>query len=378
MRRAVLRRLLAAPRLAAALALLAWTASAPARAAGPSDDVNLRAARADRTGMLAPYKDRPGEVRTTLDPRMQKAARRILGESKAPAGAVVVSDVRTGRVLAWASLGKEGDLVRRAIYPSASLFKVVTASALLEGHHVERGHVICYAGGERRLEASDVRPGCHPGDQKVAFGKALGRSVNGVFARLAVAHLEPDDLATQARALGLGVTPLLDVPADAGRVTLPGDDASDVLFGRAAAGFHTARISPLTALGMMQTVANGGERVRLHVLGDPARVTREVDGRAMSAATARTLTRMLEVTTRSGTSAEAFRVIEGRPNVHVAGKTGTLSTENPSRLVSWFAGFAPADRPQVAVAVLLANDQKWWRKANEVARDVLDAYFEKR
>ena len=129
---------------------------------------------------------------------------------------------------------------------------------------------------------------------------------------------------------------------------------------------------------MMQTVANGGERVRLHVLGDPAHVTREVDGRAMSAATARTLTRMLEVTTRSGTSAEAFRVIEGRPNVHVAGKTGTLSTENPSRLVSWFAGFAPADRPQVAVAVLLANDQKWWRKANEVARDVLDTYFEKR
>jgi peptidoglycan glycosyltransferase len=365
----------------AGLVLAALTATmagaSPAAAAGSETDLNLRAARTERSAMLAPYKDKAGEVRVTLDPRMQKAARRILGESRAPAGAVVVSDVRTGRILAWASLGTEGDLVRRALYPSASLFKVVTATALLEGKHVERGNTVCYAGGERKLEETDVRPGCHPGDQKITFGKALGRSINSVFARLAVAHLDHDDLATQARALGLGIPPLIDVSADGGRLSIPGDDAPDVVFGRAAAGFHTARISPLTALSMMQTIANGGERVRLHVVGDPAAVTREVDGRAMSAATAKTLSRMLEHTTRGGTSADAFRTIEGRPNVRAAGKTGTLSTENPSRLVSWFAGFAPVDRTQIAVAVLLANDQKWWRKANEVARDVLDAYFEK-
>jgi cell division protein FtsI/penicillin-binding protein 2 len=50
--------------------------------------------------------------------------------------------------------------------------------------------------------------------------------------------------------------------------------------------------------------------------------------------------------------------------------------EKPKRLVSWFAGFAPSRKPEVAVAVLLANDEKWWRKGNEVARDVLDAYFD--
>lgn len=360
-------------------AVAATTAGAsPVAAAGTEADLNLRAARTERRAMLAPYKDKAGEVRVTLDPRLQKATRRILGESRAPAGAIVVSDVRTGRILAWASLGIEGDLVRRALYPSASLFKVVTATALLEGKHLERGTAVCYAGGERRLEETDVRPGCHSGDQKITFGKALGRSINSVFARLAVAHLDHDTLASQARELGLGVAPLVDVAADRGRVSVPGDDAADLAFGRAAAGFHTARISPLTALSMMQTIANGGERVRLHVVGDPAAVKREVDGRAMSAATAKTLTRMLEYTTRGGTSAEAFRSIDGRPNVRAAGKTGTLSTDNPSRLVSWFAGFAPVDRPQIAIAVLLANDQKWWRKANEVARDVLDAYFEAR
>lgn len=324
--------------------------------------------------MLAPYKQGSGEVRTTLDPRLQKAARRLLGESRAPAGAVVVSDIRTGRILVWASLGKEGDLVRRAIYPSASLFKVVTATALLEGHHVERGNVVCYSGGERRLEEADVKPGCHPGDRKIEFGKALGKSINGVFARLGVAFLDSGDLASQAHAYGIDAPPLVDVPADSGHILLPEPGSSQVAFGRAAAGFHTARLSPLSALDMMQTIANGGERVHFHVLGEHA-ASREVAGRAMSASTAKTLTRMLEVTTRAGTSAEAFRPMDGRPKLRVAGKTGTLATENPARLVSWFAGFAPADKPEVAITVMLANDHSWWRKANEVARDVLDAYF---
>jgi cell division protein FtsI/penicillin-binding protein 2 len=272
-------------------------------------------------------------------------------------------------------LGREGDLVRRALYPSASLFKVVTTAALFEGHHAERGNTVCYGGGERRLDEADVRPGCHTGDQRVPFGKALGRSINGVFARLAVAHLDGEDLTRNAHALGFGLSPIDDVPADAGRLSIPGDGASDLALGRAAAGFHTARISTLSALFMMQTVANQGERVKLHVLGARSGVAREVDGRAMSDLTAAKLTRMLEVTTRSGTSAEAFKAMPGRPKLKVAGKTGTLATENPARLVSWFAGFAPSDRPEVAIAVLLANDRKWWRKANEVARDVLDAHF---
>jgi len=359
------------------MSILAASAVAPRlEAAGPArDDVNLRAARQDKSAMLAPYKLVPGEVRTTIDPRLQKAARRLLGESRAPAGAVVVSDIRTGRILAWASVGKEGDLVRRAIYPSASLFKVVTAATLLEGHHIERGNVICYSGGERKLEEADVKPGCHSGDHRIEFGKALGKSINGVFARLGVAYLESRDLSVQSHALGLDAAPLVDVPADAGHIVLPEPGATDLAFGRAAAGFHTARLSPLSALSMMQTIANGGEKVRLHVLGDGASVSREVAGRAMSTSTAKTLTRMLEVTTRSGTSAEAFRPADGKQRLRVAGKTGTLATGNPARLVSWFAGFAPADKPEVAITVMLANDHSWWRKANEVARDMLDAYF---
>ena len=107
-------------------ALVALAAFAPdARAAAP------------QARSMQPDAPRGG---TTVDPEMQRAAARILDSSRAPGGAIVVSDVRTGRILVWASRG-EVDYVKEPVAPSASLFKVVTAAALLEGGH-ERGRCL--------------------------------------------------------------------------------------------------------------------------------------------------------------------------------------------------------------------------------------------
>lgn len=339
---------------------------------GPSKDAKLETIKV-KDGKAKAATDDEKEIRLTVDPKLQAEVDRILDASKAPSGAVVVSDVRTGRVLAWASRGTEGDMVRKAKYPGASLFKIVTATTLLENKKVRLGDTVCFQGGESRLSATDIRPGCHKGDQKTTFEFALGRSINVVFGRLANKHLDPEGLGAQAKSFGIGLEPPLDLPADKTSIKLPSEELG---FARAAAGFGEATMSPLQALFMMQTIANGGEKIRLHVTGNGEEVPRVSVGRAFSKETGEKLVKMLEVTTRSGTSAKAFAPIEGRPHLSVAGKTGTLAIEKPKkRLVSWFAGFAPSRKPEIAVAVLLANDEKWWRKGNEVARDVLDAYF---
>jgi cell division protein FtsI/penicillin-binding protein 2 len=59
----------------------------------------------------------------------------------------------------------------------------------------------------------------------------------------------------------------------------------------------------------------------------------------------------------------------------VAAKTGTLVGGKPARMFSWFAGFAPAAAPKVAVVVMLANNLTWRTKANVIGRDMLEAYF---
>lgn len=81
---------------------------------------------------------------------------------------------------------------------------------------------------------------------------------------------------------------------------------------------------------------------------------------------------------RSGTSAEAFQDERGRSylgRVQVAGKTGTLKPTATSPTSSWFVGFAPSRSPEIIVSVLLQNPDEWHRKANQVARDLLRAYF---
>ncbi|MFO0549061.1 MAG: penicillin-binding transpeptidase domain-containing protein [Polyangiaceae bacterium] len=356
-----------------ALALAAPVALAKKDNSAKGDDVKLTHVKTAQGEVKAERADASGEVQLTLDPELQKAATKLLAATKAPSGAIVVSDVKTGRILAWASRGSEGDMVRKAKYPGASLFKVVTAATLLDKDKLHLGDTVCYQGGESRLVEDDIKPGCRSGDAKVKFEVALGRSLNVVFARAAMKHLKPSVLAGMAEDFGIGAPPPLDLPADATSIKIPDDDLG---FARAASGFGVAKMSPLAALDIMTTIANGGERLRLTVSGAPDDVKRQSLGRVIKRDTARDLVRMLEVTTRSGTSAKAFAPQEGKPTLSVAGKTGTLLYKKPKRLVSWFAGFAPSREPEIAVAVMLANDEKWWRKGNEVARDVFDAYFE--
>lgn len=363
-----------------AITLAVFTLSAPAsgkpagKVRGPKD-VDLSSIRLEGGRARAPAVPGGDDVALTIDPDLQRAAMRALERSRAPSGAVVVSDVRTGRILVWAAIGSEGDLVRKAKYPGASLFKVVTSAALLDGGEVKPTDVVCFQGGESRLREEDLKPGCHAGDTHIRFDKALGKSINAVFGKLALVHLDQTELDGMSRAFGIGLSPPIDVPAESTTIRIPKDRLG---LARAAAGFGRSKMSPLGALDLMQTIANRGERIRLHVTGNAASVPRVSLGRPIEEETAQRLVHMLEVTTRTGTSAKAFEPHEGKPDVSVAGKTGTLAYEKPKRLVSWFAGFAPSREPEVAIAVLLSNDEKWWKKANEVAREVLDAHFERK
>jgi len=320
-------------------------------------------------------------VKLTLDPDLQRAAERLLARSGAVEGAIVASDVRTGRILAWASRGGR-DYVATPFAPSASLFKIITAAALLEGGKVTPATRACYTGGERGIRAQDLEG---RGATCTTVGEALGRSVNLVFARLAKDHLTADDLRRKARDLGFAGEVPIDVPVGASTVEIPDDPLG---LARTAAGFWSGRLSPLGALFAMQTIANDGERVRLTLIDGAPRAS---DGRGLTAASARSLRQMLQVTTRRGTCAKAFRRPDGTRalgSMPVAAKTGTLVGARPdalggkggkaggeARMYSWFTAFAPADRPEIAVAVMLGNTLKWRTKANIVGRDVLEAYF---
>lgn len=310
-------------------------------------------------------------TKLTLDPELQRAAQKLLDRSGAPEGAIVASDVRTGRILAWASRGSR-DFVSEPYAPSASLFKIVTAASLLDGGYANESTKVCWSGGERSIRPADLE---RSGGACTEFGETLGKSINMVFARMAKKHLDAGDLRRMAGTLGFSGDVPIDIEVRPGRVEIPDDPFG---MARAAAGFWNGKLSPLGALFAMQTIANHGERVSF-VLRDPGGPVARHGGRqALRPSIARTLNRMLQVTTRRGTCVKAFRHADGTralPGMAVAAKTGTLVGGHPARMFSWFASFAPADKPEIAVVVMLANDITWRTKANIVGRDVLEEYF---
>src|SRR5207245_10180033 len=97
----------------------------------------------------------------------------------------------------------------------------------------------------------------------------------------------------------------------------------------------------------------------------------------LSAEAARAVARMMVGTTEYGTAKSGFHK-NGRPllpGVAVAGKTGSLDRQKPYLAYSWFVGFAPAEKPEVAVAVLLGNGEDWRWRAHQVAAELLAGYF---
>jgi penicillin-binding protein A len=335
--------------------------------------------------------DSKKSVRLTLDTKLQHTTLAALARYKIPEVAIVAMDPDTGRVLAYASALESGtarDLNVEATAPSASVFKVVTATTLVNEAKLTAETKQCYSGGEQRLTERDLVPNEARDKYCTTLAGAMGRSLNTVFARLAVNHLKSEQLEKQARLLGYADALPFDVPVQASSLTIPKDGLP---FARTAAGFWNSTLSPLHAAWLMSTVARGGEPIRPFIVSDvldeDGKATYHADhapvmARAMPQQVAEELIPMLENTVTDGTSFKAFHDRKGQafvPGVSVAGKTGTLTDAEKNRYYTWFAGFAPS-RPmpnvkRIAVAVLVVNGPNWKVKANTVAKDVFRAYY---
>lgn len=322
----------------------------------------------------------------TVDPVLQDAMDTLLQRGEMHSGAIIITEVATGKVLAWSSVspGRRRDVCREPIAPSASVFKIVTGSALVE-HGVPLSEKFCYSGGEHALSMRDLEPNEDRDKWCATIGSAMGRSINGVFGRLALQKLDRDKL--RAAALRFGYTQEIpfDAPVVPSTLEVPDDELE---YARMAAGFWHTTLSPFQAQNIALTVASGGEMIRQRiverVLDEDQNVIyerpkeRQVLKRALDSRTAWAVGRMMEHTVRNGTSFQSFHDKAGRPylpDIRVAGKTGTLTEKKTDTLFTWWVGFAPARQPEIAVSVLVMNRGAWRVKATNVAADVLRVYF---
>ncbi len=324
----------------------------------------------------------------SLEQGLQRHISQLLVRYEVPQAAVVAMEPSTGRVLAYVShygTARVGtDLARDPTPPSASIFKVVTAAALIDSG-VSPSTRVCYGGGFRRLRLVDLDDNPRRDRSCTTFEEAMGGSVNAVFAKLADRHLSPQKLTRYASAFGFGHALPFDLPTKPSRLDVP---AERIEFARTAAGFWHMHMSPLHGALIAATIANRGVMPRASV------VDRVVDGSGNTVKesqprpfrsviprrTAEVVVGMMRRTVSHGTSRSAFYDPQGRPflpGIAVAGKTGSLTSHDPYRAYNWWVGFAPARRPTLAVSALVVNGPRWRIKGSYVAREALRHYLKR-
>jgi penicillin-binding protein A len=339
---------------------------ATARSLSPEQDLVARA-RADGSGRLRPP-GAGGERLLTIQPALQEALTQLLLGYQTPYAAVVVLEPATGRVLAMAEHSEADPALRglatKALFPAASVFKLVTATALLDAG-LGPDDVGCAHGGKRHIQAGLLEDSS--ADQTcLSLAEAMGRSANAVFAKLTHQHLSPEQLRAAAGALHFNRPFDFPVPTDVSLARVP-DDALGLA--TTGAGFGDVYLSPLHGAMLASVAANRG-LWRAPVLFEDQVDAAAPTERVLSEEQAAALVRMMEETVTHGTARRFFRGAVLRTAV---GKTGSLADKPPLpfRDYTWFVGFAPRDNPKVAVAAVVVNDIRWRIHAPWLAGEAL-------
>lgn len=364
--------------------------------------------------VLANKQPKGGSVETTIDPLAQQAAADGLQKlGPTTRGAVVALRPSTGEVLAmvsqpsydpatlashdfveversWKQLtnDKTQPMLNRAtqqILPPGSTFKLVTAAAALDKLGLEpddmipAGKTLTFPGITYTLGNEG---GSNCGGDEITFERALNVSCNVAFGGLA-GKIGADALAEQARAFGFGTDSLEGLVSSASR--FPSGHLEAPQLAQSGIGQYDVSATPLQMAMVASAIGNGGEVMRPYVVktvrAPNLRVLDQSEpdeiGSAMTSSNASKLTDMMVSTVTKGTAASAR--ISG---MDVAAKTGTAQSTKDRPPYAWFVSFAPADNPQVAVAVVVESSSTarseiaGGRLAGPIARAVMQAVLD--
>jgi penicillin-binding protein A len=324
----------------------------------PGGELLAVTGRNDDGRVLARGEPVAGEpINTTIDPGLQKAAATALGGLF---GGVAVLDTDDGAVRALAGIAYS------APQPPGSTFKIITTTAALEADAVALDDTF-------PVETSNTTIGreisnAHDAPCGGTFVQSFADSCNTVFAPLGV-EVGTEKMIEAAEAFGFNSEPSLAAPEVLDALAVPpsslGEIESDVALGETAIGQGQVLATPLSMASVAQTIANDGVReptsivktAELRADAEPVEVT--------SPETAEQVEGMMLEVVRSGTGTAAQL-----PGIGVAGKTGTAELgpialepgqvleegeEPPQDENAWFASYAPADKPELAIAVMLVS-----------------------
>ncbi|NHA66796.1 peptidoglycan D,D-transpeptidase FtsI family protein [Phycicoccus flavus] len=315
------------------------------------------------------------DVRLTINSSLQWYAQNALAQriqqTKATSGTVVIMDAKSCDLLSVASyptfnpntdVGKDGaQLDNKAfsdVFEPGSTAKIMTMAAALQEGTVTPSTPVVIPNRLPRYDKSFKDSHEHPTEYRTVAGTLAESSNIGTI--LVSETLKSSTLERYFRKFGLGRTSGLGYPGESGGILTPsskwsGTQQATVAFGQGVS------VTAVQDASVFQTIANGGVRCSPRLIDsvtDADGTTHEMPAsptkRVVSPRTANDVSRMLEgVVSDEGTAPEAEV-----PGYRIAGKTGTADFYDETKrkysgYTASFIGYAPADDPQIVVAVIV-------------------------
>jgi len=321
----------------------------------------------------------------TIDHGSQEKARTLLQGKK---GALIALNPKSGEIYAmvslpdfnvnsideeWAVISEDTNspLLNRAtqgLYPPGSVFKVITASAIINSPNVATNYT---CEGSTNIDGYNFKDYSNTAHGELDLSGALTVSCNTYFTEksLEIGH---DRFRNMAQAFMFNNNIPFDLPVNTS--VFPKGNLGDTDLAASGIGQGKVLTTPLNMALTAAAIANNGEVVKPILVSDVVSTNgklvksnkREVLSVAIDSLDANSIKEMMVAVVKSGTGRNA-----SIKNVKVAGKTGTA--ENASgKSHAWFIGFAPADDPKIAVAVLLEEEgSTGGASAAPIARDFI-------
>ncbi len=328
------------------------------------------------------------QIQYSFDTKLQESLEGLLRTYSPDYGALVVLDATTGRVLSMVSSTQhkeyQGNLALQATFPSASVFKVVTAAAAIERQKFSAETMIPFNGRNHTLYRGNILKTpitrwTHYTSLKTAFAK----SINTVFGKIGAYDVGHQELQVYADRFGFNHPISADFPVGTGRAVIPQDAWG---MAESASGYTRANtMSPLQGALMAAAIVNEGVMMEPYLVqsvstaeGESLYVAEpEVARTSVDMKTASELKELMRETISQGTSRKSFRkFFRGEYTLlDVGGKTGSLTGDQPKGKYDWFVGFAEGGTHRIAIAALTIHGKLWKVKSSLLARKAIESYF---
>ncbi len=337
------------------------------------------------------HEGRKLRVDTTIDIDLQEYLLKKLDRKNSRYIGIVAIDPDTGRVLVMAGFDKTNASKNTCIdsmFPAASVFKIVSAAAVVEKCGFKADTRFSYNGSNHTLYKRQLKDRKNRYTNYITLRDSFARSVNPVFGKIGANYLGKTSLEKYADAFGFNQTINFELPLSPSPISF-----SDDLYNCAeiACGFNReTQLSPVHGALISSAVLNRG------VLIEPTVIDQIVDEKgqviyksglkkinhAISLETADILKDLMGTTIRAGTCRKSFsgyrkdRILS---KLNIGGKTGSIASRSHDVRYDWFVGYAEEKKGEqkLALAIVVAHEKYIGRRSFHYARYAIKEYFRK-